>query len=84
MSKATKDRIVRLKIWEMFLEMKWVITGVSIFLTTQTNKTYYTKKKTASNTIQPLLSEKLGKVSHSQSSLVLMKKRVTDILIAFE
>ena len=26
----------------MFLEMKWVTTGVSISLTTQTNKTYYT------------------------------------------
>ena len=37
MSKATKDRIVRLKIREMFLEMKWVTTGVSISLTTQTN-----------------------------------------------
>ena len=42
MSKATKDRIVRLKIREMFLEMKWVTAGVSISLTTQTNKTYYT------------------------------------------
>ena len=42
MSKATKDRIVRLKIREMFLEVKWVTTGVSISLTTQTNKTYYT------------------------------------------
>ena len=42
MAKATKDGIVRLKIREMFLEMKWVTTGVSISLTTQTNKTYYT------------------------------------------
>ena len=30
MSKATKDRIVRLKIREVFLEMKWVTTDVSI------------------------------------------------------
>ena len=30
MSKATKDRIVCFKIREMFLEMKWVTTGVSI------------------------------------------------------
>ena len=39
MSKATKERIVRLKIRETFVEMKWVTTGVSISLTTQTNKT---------------------------------------------
>ena len=36
--------------------------------------------KTALRTVQPLLSENLGKVSYSQSCLVLMKKSVTDIL----
>ena len=39
MSKAAKDRIVRLKIQERFLEMKWLTTGVGFSLTTQTNKT---------------------------------------------
>ena len=36
MSKATKDRIVSFKIREIFLEMKWVTTVLSISLTTQT------------------------------------------------